>query len=154
MTSFSFKWVPKYILFFAKLKGEGRPFTKGTRIDLPSKLSLTYGRNVNHHKSVHLSGRFQNKSLTFLSNECPSIFSYWPNWRAEEGFFLEGAGMEPTSWSLNSIKVRSFSRTISKKKHLYHHDKIYCYFCKSNIPVINLIVDPRNVIKVSKNMSL
>ena len=40
-----------------------------------------------------------------------------------------------------------------EKKHLHHHDKNYCYFCKSNIPVINLIVGSRNMIKVSKNMS-
>ena len=39
-----------------------------------------------------------------------------------------------------------------EKKHLYRHDKNYYYFWKSNIPVINLIVDSRNMIKVSKNM--
>ena len=39
-----------------------------------------------------------------------------------------------------------------EKKHLYRHDKNYYYFWKSNIPVINLIVDSRNMIKVSKNV--
>ena len=47
-----------------------------------------------------------------------------------------------------------FFRKKYRKKHLRHHDKNYCYFCKSNIPVINLIVAARNMIKLSKNMSL
>ena len=41
-----------------------------------------------------------------------------------------------------------------EKKPLRRNDKNYYYFCKSNIPVINLIVGSRNMIKVSKNMSL
>ena len=32
--------------------------------------------------------------------------------------------------------------------HLYRHDKNYYYFWKTNISVINLIVDSRNMIKV------
>ena len=44
---------PKYILFLVKLKGEERPFLEEASIDLSSKLSLTYGGNVNHYKSVH-----------------------------------------------------------------------------------------------------
>ena len=40
------------------------------------------------------------------------------------------------------------------KKCLCSRDKNYCYFCKSNIPVINLILDSRNMTKLSKNMSL
>ena len=40
-----------------------------------------------------------------------------------------------------------------RKKHLCRHDKNYCYFYKSNIPVINLIVGSRKMIKVSKNTS-
>ena len=39
-----------------------------------------------------------------------------------------------------------------EKKHLCHLDKNCCYFCKSNIPVISLIVGSRNVIKLLKNM--
>ena len=50
--------------------------------------------------------------------------------------------------------VEIFSEKTSKKKHLCRHDKNYYYFCKSNIPVINLIVGSRNMIKVSKNVSL
>ena len=52
-----------------------------------------------------------------------------------------------------ALKWGSFSEKISKK-HLCHHDKNYCYFGKSNIPVINLIVASRNMIKFSKNMRL
>ena len=46
-----------------------------------------------------------------------------------------------------------FGKTINKKD-LCRHDKNYYYFWKSNIPVINLIVGSRNMIKVSKNISL
>ena len=41
-----------------------------------------------------------------------------------------------------------------EKKHLCHHGKNYCHFWKSNIPVINLSEGSRDMIKVSKNMSL
>ena len=55
---------------------------------------------------------------------------------------------------LNGIKVRVFFRKIVEKKHLCRHDKNRYYFQKSNIPVINLIMDSRNMIKVSKSMRL
>ena len=41
-----------------------------------------------------------------------------------------------------------------REKHLCSHDNNYYFFWKSNIPVISLIVDSRNMVKVSKNMSL
>ena len=41
-----------------------------------------------------------------------------------------------------------------EKKHLYRHDKNYYYFWKSKIPVISLMVDSRNMIRLSKNMRL
>ena len=49
-----------------------------------------------------------------------------------------------------ALRCGSFSEKISEN----HDDKNYCYFCKSNIPVITLIVGSRNLIKLSKNMSL
>ena len=55
---------------------------------------------------------------------------------------------------LNGIKVRVFFEKNIEKKPLYRHDKNYYYFCKSSIPVINLIVGSRSMIKVSKNLSL
>ena len=55
---------------------------------------------------------------------------------------------------LNGIKVRVFFEKKYQKKHLCHYDNNYCYFWKSDIPVINLIVDSINMIKVSKKMSL
>ena len=55
---------------------------------------------------------------------------------------------------LNSIKIWVFFGENVEKKHLRHHDNNYYYFWKSNIPVINLIPDSRNMIKLSKNMSL
>ena len=56
--------------------------------------------------------------------------------------------------SLNGIKMRVLFEKNIEKKHLCHHDKNHYYFCKSNIPVTNLIVGSRNMIKLSKNMSL
>ena len=55
---------------------------------------------------------------------------------------------------LSGIKVRVFFGKNIEKKYLCRHDKNYYDFWKSNIAVINLIVDYRNMIKVSKNMSL
>ena len=55
---------------------------------------------------------------------------------------------------LNSIKVRTFFGKNIKKKHLGRHDKNCYYFCKSDIPVITLILCSRNMIKVLKTMSL
>ena len=52
-----------------------------------------------------------------------------------------------------ALRCRAFSKKILKKKHLCPHDQNYCYFCKSNIPVITLVVGSRNMIKFSKNMS-
>ena len=54
---------------------------------------------------------------------------------------------------LNSIQVRVFSGKNIEEKPLCHHEKNYYYFCKSNTPVINLIVGSRNMIKLLKNIS-
>ena len=51
-----------------------------------------------------------------------------------------------------AFKVQVFFEKKLEKKHLCYHYKNYCYFCKLNITVINLIVDFRNMIKLSKNM--
>ena len=63
------------------------------------------------------------------------------------------SGMELFLYS-TALRCGSFSEKNVKKKHLCHHDKNYYYFWKSNIPVINLTEDSRNMIKVSKNMNL
>ena len=55
---------------------------------------------------------------------------------------------------LNGIKVRVIFGKNIEKKHLCHHDKNYYYFCKSNIPVMNLIVGSSIMIRLSNNMSL
>ena len=55
---------------------------------------------------------------------------------------------------LNGLKVRVFFGKNIEKKYLCCHDKNYYYFWKSTIPVINLTVEARNMIKVSKNMPL
>ena len=53
-----------------------------------------------------------------------------------------------------ALRCGSFSKKNIEKKHLCRHDKHFYYFWKSNIRVINLIVNSRNMIKVSKNMRL
>ena len=59
------------------------------------------------------------------------------------------------SYSFSGIRVRViFGKKTLKKKHLCRHDKNYYYFWKWNIAVISLILDSRNMIKVSKNISL
>ena len=55
---------------------------------------------------------------------------------------------------LNGIKVRVFFEKNNEKMHLCHHDKNYCYFCKSDIPVLKLIAGSRNMSKLSKNVNL
>ena len=70
--------MPKYILFLAKLKGEGRLFLEWKSIDLSYEISLTYGGNVTYYKSVHYPiptrenkehpGNFQNESVNSAFN--------------------------------------------------------------------------------------
>ena len=55
---------------------------------------------------------------------------------------------------LKGSNVPGFFGKNIEKKHLCCHDKNYYCFWKSNINVINLVVDSRNMIKVSKNMPL
>ena len=90
--SSSFNWVSNYILFLAKLKGKGR-----TSIDFFLNLSSTCRDNVNYYKIVHhpiptlpvgignTLAIFKLNQKAFLSNECLSIFSSWPNWIGDEG---------------------------------------------------------------------
>ena len=56
------------------------------------------------------------------------------------------------NFSLTALRCGSFSKKISKKSTCAI--KNHCYFWKSNIPVINLIVGFKNMIKLSENMSL
>ena len=78
-------------------------------------------------------------------------------WTISGSFFAS-----PSSPSLSVDKMDQYSTALRcmtfrekhLKKHLCSHDRNYYYFWKSNIPVIDLIVDSRNMIKVSKNMSL
>ena len=49
-----------------------------------------------------------------------------------------------------ALRCGSFLEKTLKNKHLGHHDKHYYYSWKSNISVISLIVDSRNMMKVPK----
>ena len=51
----------------------------------------------------------------------------------------------------NSQKHKSLFQKKYQKKHLWHLDRNCCYFCKSNISVINLILSSRNIIKIQQN---
>ena len=56
-------------------------------------------------------------------------------------------GYLSSHFQLNGIKVRAFfEKKVPKKKHLCYHDRNYCYFWQSKIPVINLIVGSRNMV--------
>ena len=68
--------------------------------------------------------------------------------------FLDPSLSKKVYIKLNGIKMLVFFEKSIKKKHFCSQDKNYCYFCKSNIPVINLIVGFRNMIKLSTNVSL
>ena len=94
-----------------------------------------------------------------------SSLSHFPKWEREErerepGFKEESLVSVKKNISsmyvprLNGIKVPVLFPKNIEKKQLCRHDKVYYYFWKSNIPVINLLVDSRNMIKVSKNVGL
>ena len=65
---------PQVNSVFGQTEGKRKAFLEWTSIDLSSKLSLTYGDNVNYYKSVHYpiptggnrehAGNFQNKSVS------------------------------------------------------------------------------------------
>ena len=64
--------------------------------------------------------------------------------------FLEPDGNEIyNDAGSKALRCGPFLQKTLKKKLLCRHVKNYYYFCKSNIPVINLIVDSRNMVKVS-----
>ena len=100
LVSSSFKWVPKYILFLAKLKGERRPFWS---IDLSSKLSLTCGGNVNYYKSVHHPhpGNFQNKSVNSPFSWMSSYILFLAKLKRRGRPFLEDARRGTTLWDFS-----------------------------------------------------
>ena len=76
---------------------------------------------------------------------------YWEKCKAIKGLSVRSIEL----WGfLNSIKVQVFFKKYIKKKHLCHYNKDFCYFCKSNISVISLIVGSRNVIRLSRNIGL
>ena len=64
---------------------------------------------------------------------------------------LTGKSTNSTGECLDGLKVQFFFRKKKKKhkkKRLCRHEKNYYYFYKSNIPVIDLIVGSKNVIKL------
>ena len=88
-----------------------------------------YDGNVNFKNFINFKKLRKLKNYIDRNNIGEACFQY--------GHQQEGVGL--------------FRKKTSKKSC---HNKNYCYFYKSNIPVINLILGFRNMIKVSKNMSL
>ena len=92
------------------------------------------------------------------SNNCSSIL-----WKFKSCFFwlFNYKKIFCSSISLKSSNKINFSTALTCgyfleknwKKHSCRHDKNYYYVWKSNIHVINFIVDSRNMIKASKSMS-
>ena len=91
-------------------------------------------------------------TLSFLSNKKHVRSfrvlsgSYWEKWAPDQAklFVLYST----------ALRCGSFLVKNNEKKLLCRHDRNYYYFCKSNILVVNLIVGSRNMIKLSKHMSL
>ena len=97
LVSSSFKWVPKYILFPAKLKRKGRPFLNGKAYTYPISYLLHVGVTltiiyvfiilllfvgIENNFAI-----FKINQYTLLLIEYPGIFSSWTNWRRKEGLF-------------------------------------------------------------------
>ena len=125
-------------------EGRRKAFLEWTSIDLSSKLSFTFGSNVNYYKKVHhpiptrlvrirnTLAIFKTNQQVLLSNECPGIFSSWPNWRGNEGLF----------WIVQDGKSHC---EITPQEHLVViNDEKVCSFVKFEIILLLLccLLDP------------
>ena len=100
-------------------------------------------------KSYEISGQIFGLNASFLGNWwLPVVLdgNYFQEYSIDAGT-PEGPMLCST---LNSIKLRVFFGENIGQNHLCHLDRNFCYFFKSNIPVINLILGSRNMIKLSK----
>ena len=125
LVSSSFKWVPKNILFWAKLKEEVRPFWNGKAYTYPMNYLLHVGViNVNYYKSVHHPvltrensehpGNFQNKSVS-------SAF----NWLLSFYFLKWNRYFSACKWNfLESKSQFSFKFCINVQCHIKHNSSI------------------------------
>ena len=89
LVSSSFKWVPKCILFLAKLKGERRSFWNGEGVTLTI---------IKVFIILFLLEEIGNKQAIFKRNQRALISIKCPNWRGEKGLFLRGARIGTTLW--------------------------------------------------------
>ena len=102
------KWVPKYILFLAKLKREGRPFWNGKAQNYPMNYLLHVDGNVNYYKSVHhpiptrenreYLGNFQNKSVSSAFNWVSRYILFLAKLKRRRRPFLKSARRTITLW--------------------------------------------------------
>ena len=70
-------------------EGRRKAFYRGDKNRLSSKLSLIYGRNVNHHKNVDLSGRFQ-KIIKFPFKLVPKYILFLTTLKGRGSPFFRG----------------------------------------------------------------
>ena len=85
------KWVCKYILFLAKLKGKGTPFWIEKAKNFPLNYLLHVGVMLTITKVfmilILIVGSFRKKSLSSPFSWVSRHISSWPNWRREDGLF-------------------------------------------------------------------
>ena len=162
--SSSFKWVPEYILFLAKLKGKGRPFWSGQSFISPlnSLKSLTCWGNVNYYKSVHhpiptLPDGIGNTQAVFRTNqyglfsvECQGMFYSWPQRRGEEGFFrrVQEGRRGATLWDylqehLVAIRDETLKVEIILPLLCFLLDALTYKDCRTWISMINFWIDSK-----------
>ena len=122
----------KFILHTRNIK-KFKPFIRAAHL-------LTPPSNKRHGRLME-TWRFTVMPLTFME----IISMFYLNKINTSGSYIKE--ICDTFQCLNSIKVRVFFDKNIEKKHLHR-------LCKSNNLVINLIVGSRNMIKVSKNISL
>ena len=149
--SSSFNWVPKYILFLAKLKREGKPSRSGQAQIYPLNYLLHLGGNVNYQVFVILFGNFQNKSVSSPFSWVHRYILFFPTWRGEEGLFWgvkEGhPHCEITPKSLVVIRDENVSFFVKIEIILlflcFLLDQLTNKHCRTWSSMINLRIDSR-----------
>ena len=158
--SSSFKWVPEYILFLAKLKGKGRPFWSGQSFISPlnSLKSLTCWGNVNYYKSVHhpiptlpdgignTQAVFRTNQYGLLSVECQGIFLAKVKGRGR--FFSKSARRGATLWDylqehLVAIRDETLKVEIILPLLCFLLDALTYKDCRTWISMINFWIDSK-----------
>ena len=110
-------------------EGSRKEFLKWTSIDLPSKLSLTSGGNVNYYKNVHHPiptlpvgigknpGNSQNKSLRSPFISVSKYFLFLAKLKGRGRHFLEGSRKGATLWEwCDRTKITKYKLRVTSSK--------------------------------------